>query len=94
MELGYKINRGMVHCSDVFYKEKDEFKKLVAEYNCLCVEMETFALFHNAMITGKRATAILTISDSLVTHKETTSDERQNNFSEMVKIALEASLEL
>ena len=68
--------------------------ELVNKYDCQAVEMETFALFHNANITGKKASAIVTISDNLVTHKETTSEERQNSFVTMIKLALESSLEL
>ena len=40
---------------------------------------------------GKKAACILTISDSLVTHQETTAEERQNAFTAMMKIALEAA---
>ena len=93
-ELGMNIRKATVHSSDIFYKENNDFPKLVDEYNCLAVEMETFSLFHNANITGKKASAIVTISDNLVTHEETTSEERQTSFNEMVKLALESSLEL
>jgi purine-nucleoside phosphorylase len=51
--------------------------------------MESFALFHNASQLGKKAACLLTISDNLVTHALTTSEERQTAFSEMMKIALE-----
>ena len=65
------------------------FKDLYNNEKCLCVEMESFALFYNAMKLGKKAACLLTISDSLVTHEETTADERQNAFTAMMKIALE-----
>ncbi len=93
-ELGYHLTKGIVDCSDVFYKENDKFEELYNKYNCIAVEMETFALFHNANVTGKKAAALVTISDSLVTHEETTSEERQNSFTDMIKIALEAAIEL
>lgn len=93
-ELNIKLNKGIVHSSDVFYKENDNFRDLYNNYNCLAVEMETFALFHNANITGKKATAIVTISDNLVTHEETTSEERQNSFITMMKLALESAINL
>ena len=51
--------------------------------------MESFALFHNANILGKKAACLLTVSDNLVTHELTTSDERQEAFINMMKIALE-----
>ena len=52
--------------------------------------MESFALFHNANVLGKKAACILTISDNLVTHKETTPEERQNSFKQMIELALES----
>jgi purine-nucleoside phosphorylase len=51
--------------------------------------MESFALFHNANVLGKKAACLLTISDNLVTHELTSSEERQTAFSQMMEIALE-----
>lgn len=93
-ELNINLHKGIVHSSDVFYKENENYKELVEKYDCQAVEMETFALFHNANVTGKKATAIITISDNLVTHEETTSEERQNSFVTMIKLALESSIDL
>ena len=53
------------------------------------MEMESFALLHNANVTGKQAACLLTISDSFVTPEITTAEERQNCFTNMMKIALE-----
>ena len=93
-ELNIKINKGIVHSSDVFYKENENFRELNQNYGCVAVEMETFALLHNANVLNKKASAIVTISDNLVTHKETTSEERQNSFTNMMKIALETAIDL
>lgn len=82
-----KINIGKVHCSDVFYKEENNFKELF-DLGCLAVEMETFALFHNAKTLNKKAACLLTVSDNLETKEETTSEERQNSFTKMIEIAL------
>jgi purine-nucleoside phosphorylase len=54
--------------------------------------MESFALFHNAKVLGKKAACLLTISDSLVTNEETTAEERQNAFTNMMQVALEAAI--
>lgn len=91
-ELGINTKTGIIHSSDVFYKENNNFLDLVEKYNVLGVEMETFALFTNAKALNKKATCILTVSDSLVTKEETTSLERQNSFHSMIKIALESIL--
>ena len=93
-ELNVNLHKGIIHCSDVFYKENDNFKDLVNKYGCMAVEMETFALFHNANVTGKKAAALVTISDSLITHEETTSEQRQNSFNEMIKLVLESVIEM
>ena len=79
-----------IHSSDIFYKENDNFKEIYAKHNCVCVEMESFALFHNANVLGKKAACLLTISDNLVTNAKTTSEERQNSFNQMIKLALES----
>lgn len=89
-----KMNNQHVHVgnslsSDVFYNfQKDSWKKW-AELGVLCVEMEAAALYMNAAALGKQALAILTISDSLVTGKSTTAEERETTFTQMMEIALE-----
>lgn len=91
--LNKKIFEGTVHSSDVFYADVD-INDLYQNKKCLCVEMESFALFYNAMKLGKNAACILTISDNLVTKKETTSEERQTAFNEMIEIALNTAISL
>ena len=87
--LNMKIFEETIHSSDVFYHKEDVHERLNKEYGCACVEMESFALFHNASVLGKKAACLLTISDSFITHKETTSLERQTAFNQMMQIALE-----
>lgn len=92
--LGIPFIKGIVHSSDVFYREDKTpyFERLHSEKGCLCVEMESFALFHNASVLGKNAACLLTISDSFVTHEATTAEERQSSFTAMMKMALEAGI--
>lgn len=82
-----------IHSSDVFYREgnTDYVKDLVNNHGCKCVEMESFALFHNANVTGKNAACLLTISDSFVSPEITTAKEREQSFTNMMKIALETA---
>jgi purine-nucleoside phosphorylase len=88
--LNIPVHLGRIHSSDVFYREESGIhEKLYREKGCLAVEMESFALFHNANVLNKKAACILTVSDSLVTHEATTSHERQVAFEQMMKIALE-----
>lgn len=89
-ENNIHVTLANVHSSDVFYKESDNYEELYKKYGCMCVEMESFALFHNAKILNKKAACILTISNSLVTKEETTSEERQNSFNKMIELALKS----
>ncbi|WP_099192651.1 purine-nucleoside phosphorylase [Tepidibacter mesophilus] len=89
-ELGIKVHKERIHSSDVFYRESfEEYKEIYKNHGCTVVEMEAFALFHNAKVLGKNAACLLTVSDNLVTQELTTSEERQESFTNMMKIALE-----
>jgi purine-nucleoside phosphorylase len=89
-ELDIPLTRVRIHSSDVFYREKfEDYEKIRDEEGCMAVEMESFALFANAKVLGKKAACLLTVSDSLVKGEATTSEERQNAFTKMMEIALE-----
>ncbi|WP_342269016.1 purine-nucleoside phosphorylase [Spiroplasma endosymbiont of Aspidapion aeneum] len=86
-----RIFEGRVHSSDVFYRNENSLK--FANDNKLdCVEMESFALFANAIKSKKQAATILTISDSFITNEKTSPEERQNSFTNMMELALESAL--
>lgn len=93
-ELKIPVTLARVHSSDVFYCEKnvDDYKEINRKHQCACVDMESFALFHNANVLGKKAACLLTISDSFPLGQKTTAEERQTAFTDMMKIALEACL--
>jgi purine-nucleoside phosphorylase len=89
--LNFKLHTGLIHSSDVFYRDDKDFaREIFKKKNCLAVEMESFALFANAIKLNKKAACILTVSDSLVTKKATSALERQTSFNKMIKIALES----
>lgn len=88
-KLNIKTHVGNVFSSDVFYEYTPEIWKTWAKLGCLGVEMESYALYANAALLGKKALTILTVSDSFITHQETTSEEREKHFLEMMEIALE-----
>ncbi|AHI53497.1 purine nucleoside phosphorylase [Spiroplasma sabaudiense Ar-1343] len=92
-ENNIKVTPARVHSSDVFYRKTDSMA-YAKENNLDCVEMESLALFANAVETKKNAACLLTISDSFVTKEVTTAEERQNNFMDMIKIALETATKL
>lgn len=92
-KLGIKVIEGPIWSSDVFYYEDNvmpEVMKTAAEHKLLSAEMESFGLFATAKVLGKKAACMLTVSDNLATHQETTSAERQSHLVDMIKIALDA----
>jgi purine-nucleoside phosphorylase len=89
-KLNIELKEAKIHSSDVFYcHDSNRWLNVHDTHGCKAVEMESFALFANAKATGKKASCLLTISDSFITHEVTSAEERQNSFSNMMKIALE-----
>ena len=91
-ELNIDCKLAVVHSSDVFYSATETWQEIKERTQSDCVEMESFALFSTAELLGKKATCLLTISDSFVTHVELSSEERQNSFTTMMKLALESAI--
>ncbi len=84
---GYRYQVGQVFSSDNFYGEEWE---PWAKMGILALEMESYGLYSVAAQLHKEALSILTVSDSMITHQETTAEERQNSFTQMMEIALES----
>ena len=91
--LNSKYILGRIHSTDVFYGNAD-INDLYNNKKCVCVEMESFALFCNALKLNKKAACILTISDNLITKAETTPLERQTALNDMITLALESTLNI
>ena len=82
---------GNILSADVFYTETPEWKQW-AKMGVLGIEMESYALYCEALRAGVRALGIFTVSDSVVTGEETTAEQRQNEFRNMMKVALETAV--
>ena len=91
-DLEEAVHVGLIYSSDSFYPARPELAARMVEYGVLAVEMEASALYTLAAKHGRRALAICTVSDHIVTGEETTSQEREQTFAAMVEIALEAGL--
>ena len=91
LKLGYNIIVGRVHSCDAFYNNLN-INELYEKHECLAVEMESFALFHNAKALNKKAACLLTVSDSLVTGASLDAEAREKSFKEMIEIALKSVL--
>ncbi|MBQ9409673.1 MAG: purine-nucleoside phosphorylase [Clostridia bacterium] len=87
-KLGAHMVPGALYSSDCFYDESAPLGKL-KNLGVLAVEMEAAALYLNAARAGKNALAICTISDNPFTGEGLSAEERQNSFTQMMKIALE-----
>jgi purine-nucleoside phosphorylase len=88
-QKGYKVKVGTVLSSDTFYADNPDQWKLWAKFGVLAAEMEAAALYTLAAKFKVKALAILTVSDSIVTHEAESAEARERSFSQMVEIALE-----
>ncbi|RYL94824.1 purine-nucleoside phosphorylase [Sporolactobacillus sp. THM7-4] len=91
IEQGVNLKVGSILSSDVFYRDSMEIIRKLAGYGVLAVEMETTALYTLAAKYGVDALTILTVSDHVFTGEETTSEERQTTFNDMIRIALKTA---
>ena len=90
--LSVPVHAGNVVSCDVFYEIGDEWWEKWANMGVMAVEMEAAALYMNAAYLGANALCMVTISDHFVTGERSTVEERQESFTDMMKIALEAAI--
>lgn len=88
-----QIHTGRIYSSDVFYLTNHDYQKMYQDLHCLGTEMESFALFQTANLLNKQAACLLTVSNSFITNEETTSEERQKSFNQMIVLALETMVQ-
>jgi purine-nucleoside phosphorylase len=93
-KIGARYAVGNLLSSDVFYNANPEFNKKWQRMGILGVEMEAAALYMNAAYAKRRALAICTVSDHILTGESLGSEERQNSFTEMMEIALNVAIRL
>ena len=93
-EQKINLNVGNLISSDTFYSDDTEANGKWSRLGVLAVEMEAAALYMNAARSGKNALAICTISDHILTGEQTSAEERQNSFTEMMTLALETAKKL
>ena len=90
-ELDAAVHVGLLFSSDQFYSTRPELTEPFVQHGALAVEMEAAGLYTLAAFHGRRALAICTVSDHLITHEETTAQEREQTFRDMIEIALRAA---
>lgn len=93
-ENNIDIIKGNIYCSDVFYEKDNDYQKKAKSLEVLGVEMETFALFNNARLCNKNASALLTVSDSFCFEEKMDSKQREQGLDKMILLALESCLKI
>ena len=93
-KIGARYHVGNILSSDVFYNDDPNFNQKWIEMGVLGVEMEAAALYMNAAKTGKRALAICTVSDHILTGEALDSEARQNSFTDMMRVALNVAVRM
>jgi len=88
---GVKPHVGGIYSSDTFYDERPDLTEQMTRHGILGVEMEAAELYTLAARYGRRALAVLTVSDHLITGESLPSEDRERSFGDMVEIALEAA---
>jgi purine-nucleoside phosphorylase len=88
---GAAVHVGPIFSNDSFYSPRPDLLARMAEHGVLAVEMEASALYTLAAAHDRRALAICTVSDHIVTGEETSANEREQGFGAMVEIALAAA---
>ncbi len=92
--IGARYAVGNLLSSDIFYNADPEASARWGKMGVLGVEMEAAALYMNAAYAKKRALAICTVSDHLLTGEALDAEARQNSFTEMMEIALNTAIRL
>ncbi|MBK0328638.1 purine-nucleoside phosphorylase [Rhodobacteraceae bacterium F11138] len=90
---GTKTHIGGIYSSDVFYDERPDLNEQMVRHGILGVEMEAAELYTLAARHGRRALAVLTVSDHLLTGEALPPDQRETSFGDMVDIALRAAFD-
>lgn len=90
-KIGVPLHVGGLYSSDTFYDERPDLSEQLQRHGTLCVEMEAAELYTLAARYGRRALAVLTISDHILTYEALPADQRETSFADMVQIALEAA---
>ena len=89
---GINIKAGNTVSCDVFYEIEEDWWKKWASMNVLAVEMEAAALYMNAAYNHRNALAIMTISDHFISGEKASLEDREKNFTDMMKLALETAV--
>ncbi len=86
------VQVGNVFSADLFYTPDPEMFDYMEKMGILGVEMEAAGLYGVAAEYGANALCVVTVSDHIRTGEQTTSDERQTTFNDMIVMTLDSLL--
>ena len=92
LKITDKVKIGTIFTSDTFYKSTQDLVE-TSKLDILGVEMETYALYLNALVANKKALALFTITDNPITNLAVSSEQRETGLDDMIKIALELAIQ-
>ena len=82
-------------CFDLYITDVNKFlERIPKEFNPLCAEMESFALFYTAKLLNKKASCIMSVVDSKYINKVATPEEREKGLNNMIKLALDSACKI
>jgi purine-nucleoside phosphorylase len=91
-KLKTQIRVGNIFSADLFYTPQPQMFEVMEKHGILAVEMEAAGLYGVAASLGKKALTVLTVSDHIKTGEQTTANERETTFKEMMELTLESLL--
>ena len=89
---GIDVKIGNLFSAELFYTPDPSMFDVMDKYGIVGVEMEAAGIYGVAAEYGAKALAICTVSDHIKTGEQTTAEERQTTFNEMIEIALDSIL--
>ena len=91
----YIGNTVCTDCFDVYMTDVNKFlDRVPKDFNPLSAEMEAFALFYVSKILNKKSSCLMSVVDSKYIKDIATPEERQTGLNNMIKLALDSSLEM
>lgn len=92
-QLSIPVKVGNVFSGDLYYDPDEALIPALEKFGVLGIDMEVAGLYGLAQEFGIEALAILTVSDHCLTGEETTAEERQLTFNQMIELALQTAIQ-
>lgn len=90
--LGATVHVGNILSADTYYDDNPNCLEKWRKMGVMAVEMEAAALYMTAARAGKRALAVCTVSNSILTGEEMPPEEREKTFTQMILTSLETAV--